>query len=1646
MKRVMRRWLAMGLAVMVTLISLATPAAADDEGVDASFYKLSSVMSGYLSTTLSDNKSLPDTLTAANGGALLGYSDEADSSGLITGWIISALSHSSATFEYNTLASVAIEGDTGDGIMGVIQAAIGGRTDNVQTRSLWEYTQYGKLLRKVGLDKTSAENSLSNIVRFLSGWLIRLAYYMASTVDQLFQGMVKILQILNPFRFFKLGKTPFSDYGGTLVDEKPFYWADDPDTESGLANIARNLGSLMETVRSWQPLIIAFMLAVMITSILLTKKSPSEGKQQFKRFIIRLTAIVLALPLCASLYTDICSDLVVSNGEGVAQKAILRTFVDFSGWVQTSGLNPSKAQYKVSDGHTVALSATITNNAMTVSDDTQLYIRDIAREINRSCGIGDTASQKVEELLDRYISGEFYYASNYEGLVRSFGYEYTTKDGGKPGYDKIAEATSSPGKVAEDDGKIAKDLLGCNGDFVPAINPVGAAKNGVKVSSALAETSGTSWNTVYTFNKNTPLSDLSVYNYLTSSFGDTGVVVYSNEKAASGFVRQSHYSVNLVGTSFHSFLFWLDCLVYLITAAWLGWFFALSIILMLIRRFVHLCITIPFAMLGSLKSIARLIIYTVMLFTEFLITILVYYLMVGIIASVPDMITQAFVGILNTALSPLPGSGPQVDVNSIMTTETIMIGGEPMAIHAVGGIIVVIVVLGMALSISLLMMGMKLRKSTVKFVDEMITEFVEKILGVKAAPESGGSGALGRAAGAMAAGVGAGMAQKSLATNKDESPGQKDTAGVTEKPGASGPPATQGGANGGGGGGPSGSGEGKDAGAGDAALATEGSTVNVNDADTATARFEGGDEDERNEMEEAEGMQSLAGDEDDDGNQALVAAEDGDDGETPDGPEAGDDADADAEADADADAPDGPEAGDDAEADAEAEAKAAGVDDVDDVAAEAGDAATDSDGDSAGDADGEDTDDGDAAAGPDGEDDGSAAGPEGADRSVAAGDSATDSQADGQADGKAGGKAQGTGGAKSGQATGDAKTGQSAGGAKSGQKAVGAAGQKDGKQSGKVSDRQTAGTKGEASGNAGKPNAGKADAQKGVAAVSGDGKPTGEAGSGSAQSGAAGKAGKTAGDGAKGASGNGSTAAVPAGGSSESLSEAKARRDATAARLNALKSDMANGQSGAGSLPSGSQAGGKAGVLPEQPANGAVPMDAPGQGSKATPAMAASGQDGKATPAMAAPAQGVDAPGQKGTAPSGGRTAVPAGGKQAAVGTGANGQAQGQPMGGSKGAAALEQPNGSSVGTLSQGQAGAGTVAGQAPSAMPSQAGAASLPGQSPKGVEAPAMPGKSAAPVAAAGRAAGAPEAMLAGNPQGGMTPGGSRTVSVSGGAPVSMSGGTVPGPQGGMAVAAPVGNASGEATPVSGAPGTPAPGITVAGAMGAEAPAPMGGQASGGNLPAPAAGQPVAGEGAQPAAAGQSQPSGGAAPVPAGHSTAVVAGRSSVKMSEAEYGEVAMKRSIRSKTTVKTVAAGAEGGSQGVPPSVANRSVAGVAAQAAIAAFMASSDNAALAAVGQGALVYQQGLMSGARARRGTAMVGEVSSEMEVTEEVAAKGGVTRTFESEAEGIAAYDAETAALEEQIAMLEAQRGTARASGGQKRLPDKGAGQSDEFV
>lgn len=835
----MKRWKRFGAMLLLCVICCGLlPVSVKADSADTSFYKLASVASAYFSNALAeDNGSVLSTidLDSTTVGAFLGYSDEADSAGGVSGWIASALSGSSVTYSYSSLYKLKVSADA--------------ESDDASTNSLafWEYAQYGRILNQLGLDKTGSESSFK-FVRSVSGGALRLAYYGVSSVGGLLDGIVGVLDTLNPFRLIKPNSRTLQSLDYTVDDsDSPLH---------GLGEIMTNLYAFFSD-RIVIGVILGLWVAVFLAGILLPAAGLSSEKSStfasFKRLLIRAFALVLGIPVLAVCYTEALGLLTGGNGalfespSDAAAISVVEILSDFENWASKGylGLSSISGTDIVLEGNvssSVNYNATMALRYVTPTANTYINLPKTTKAINYKWGLygasvntgnedsnQSTIGDYALNLINRYSDSAFYTASDFETYHKTR-MTYST-------FESILQKCCSVDAFKTN----VADLFGTG----YSANQIWKSSTSAGLTSSMATTYNDGSTITFMDAGGSPgfcagkLSPMSVYNYLNSRFDATSVVVYSAEKASSGYVRDSHYSVSLIGNGFSSFMYWLNTLITLFATALLGWVWCFGLLVNAVKRTVRMCMALPGAMLGSLKSVANLLIYTIMGVVEIVLTAFLFQVGSAMLNAASGIVSDWAGGVsqaLNNTLNP-PAGGVTILQGATVAT----FGGEALVIVSQ-----VVSVIGMLLVCILLV---KMRKGIIKSVDEGLTGIVNRLVGTNASGM--GYSDDGRLAGALGAGAGAAMAAK-LGSGSDKDKDSKRIEGGSS-----------------GGQGQVGSGDkdkpelssgdeapgltsGDSAGSGDA-----GDTVNISDDDTATASFDDNGEDEAASMEAGDSLSSL---------------------------------------------------------------------------------------------------------------------------------------------------------------------------------------------------------------------------------------------------------------------------------------------------------------------------------------------------------------------------------------------------------------------------------------------------------------------------------------------------------------------------------------------------------------------------------------------------------------------------------------------------------------------------------------------------------------------------------------------------------------------------------------------------------------------
>lgn len=738
-----------------------TAHADDKDDLDRlSFYRLSSSMTALFSTAQEPGSEINleedgwyELLdNPASAGSMLGYADS--NYNPIMGWLNSHIAQSSDSVGYDTLI-----GTEDAGISGVQGAR--------------EYALFGATLNGLGLDSTSTGLSLG-FFNMVAGGIIFILFMCTAAVDLLWSVLISGLAWLNPFKLF---------YGAIHVLNPEFangMTGGEGGPPGFLTSLSEWLGSwyLVLVELSWMVMVPLF-IGTFLFSIVMFKKF--DKGSALKKLFIRLLFLGLGLPLLGSMYTGMLDAMKQATEEGNSgsTRVVLSTFVDFEGWAMQQRLRvPDR------DTHDVHIEWDHRRNAP--SGRSQASVRELALLINAqvmglegridpvTAGDGGswnqtalepaaessfTASEysRVADILFRYMGNAHVSASSFETQSKATldcdGDECKARDwfedyiGDPEDVAKIdakeeVEVTKNPLIwVNENTGlgayrEMPDEPIESFFDFFTIFRYTSFHTRG-DVSDCglrLAKPDGSP--------EACNLAPLAMYNYLNTDFGPTSYTAYSSGKTTSEATRSIHNSVSMVGTGTMSFVYWTNAVVLLGAFITIGFGYAIAMLIGNIRRSFQLMTAIPFATLGAMAGIAKVIIYSIAMIMEVVITLFLYKFVQEFLLSIPNIIEIPFSRVLNS-------NGEDDDLGMI---GFLMSGGFVAMVVTLVSIIVVVL---------FTIMAMRLRKTLVKAVEEASTKLVEKLTDSQVAPPGGGGGRMLPAmAGGAAGGAGSAMANR----------------------------------------------------------------------------------------------------------------------------------------------------------------------------------------------------------------------------------------------------------------------------------------------------------------------------------------------------------------------------------------------------------------------------------------------------------------------------------------------------------------------------------------------------------------------------------------------------------------------------------------------------------------------------------------------------------------------------------------------------------------------------------------------------------------------------------------------------------------------------------------------------------------------
>lgn len=711
------------LAIAMSLVlTVSKVAFAGDDKKDFSFYKTASVAGSFYDN--SSNKSgdnyqfkktpeVGDTLKEpsqmANAGAFVGYVDK-DFNIFDIGSFLAQTTMGTQSRSYTV-------------------------PDN--DKAVSAYLQYGHALQALGLDTvTSNQMDFMGIGRMFIGAISLLFYIFGLLPQLLFNITIGIMQAMNPFNWILTEAAGGAETIPALSGVKGFV--------TDLYNAFAGMGLYVVT------LIFAVGIGM---SILFWRKSNNVGSH-FKKFLIRVIFIAAGLPLLAMTYTAALNNAAdaFSSSAPMANKAIASTFVDFAAWAEKSNLTlPKDTTIKVNGNSSGSGSGTVDMGGTTAPQMFALKINQASNSIvdgadidaskDASTNIIDSRSAdknqmgrmiEVLDLLIRYMNTTRYTSGAYESYVKTLnpnvveGTEITSNKDKYTSVDNILDHKNS---------KIDDKYIGYMNDGSPEAYNVSVQGNsfiykggGTLYHNASGSVKGSIERAVSYLKKPDAtglgtggLSTISMYNYLNTKFADDTVTNYSSNKLASDYVLDTHHSVSLVGGGFMGIIYWLNMLSILGFIGIVGSIYAFGLIGGSVKRGIKMVTSLPFASLGSIKAISKIVAITASMIIQIYGTLVVYELVVQLfIASQQIFLTPLLEGFNNGNVSAavIPGIG--ADYN-------IAIG----ALTGVAGIAVMLVMTVFNFVVTI--KAVKFRKTLVKSMDEAMAGWIDRFFNTDSA-------------------------------------------------------------------------------------------------------------------------------------------------------------------------------------------------------------------------------------------------------------------------------------------------------------------------------------------------------------------------------------------------------------------------------------------------------------------------------------------------------------------------------------------------------------------------------------------------------------------------------------------------------------------------------------------------------------------------------------------------------------------------------------------------------------------------------------------------------------------------------------------------------------------------------------------------
>lgn len=691
---------------------------------DYSFYKMSSAASMFYGAAASPGQSLKwGDWENANGGlgaGFMGFSDANKTKGVVGMWQ-SFTSTSSASVSYDAL---------------VLNPKV----------NVAYYAYYGAALKNLGVDNTIETTGLAKIVRLFAGLLLILVYIVAMVPGLIFDLAIKLLKYLNIFSWASAGIQ--ATVGSAYAD------AVKTDPNSALATVGDFVSKTYEALYNFAmdytfPILVLFgLFALIFKSVIFGQGSKAGWWPWMKKTFIRFIFIGWGFAIMGFLVTR-SYDFAQNVAQYQPSAGIIKShFVDFEAWFTSSGLalpgdtgvpgedsNHSKIIYDVRSGQVIG--------------DIGRDVPDFVDKINENSVVfsPDKNSRVIKDwnawafgALIRYMTSETYKPSDFESYIKAT----LLKKYGSSGLDTF--------KAQFENADEPKDFesLKSTGSYLTKSNySVFFVNNGSgiegswdskglkRILTLRTPGSPTSAGSLDNPNNNRPMSYMGLYNYLCTDFSADKMLIYSQEKSSSDYVKMSHASVNLAGQGFMPILYWIQMFVQLLFLAIIGIGYALGMFFSVFKRQLSAFIALPFAMIGFMGMIAKVIGAGILCVVELIATMILYNLFSILITNLSTVLLNIIGGVVT--VGAVGGVAAGMMVGSVTF---------PFVVPLIVCIFIII------FNLKMMFISLSLRRKFIDAVDELLMKLVDKILLMDVNATGGGASLLMADSGARSGSLG----------------------------------------------------------------------------------------------------------------------------------------------------------------------------------------------------------------------------------------------------------------------------------------------------------------------------------------------------------------------------------------------------------------------------------------------------------------------------------------------------------------------------------------------------------------------------------------------------------------------------------------------------------------------------------------------------------------------------------------------------------------------------------------------------------------------------------------------------------------------------------------------------------------------------